>query len=630
MDFRFVYYKNKKTNSPVREINKRLEYFHNFWSFLFQKNSGTLLITFEKYESHKSLVNKLRNQLEHNPIRGTYNITRLLNHSYFDDSNILLKKDDDLLLLVKQLKDEFFTNYTKQSYNVRNPQRLRNDINSLYKLLSKRKYQKDIIILLKKQLCVNKPITKEFKLNIRFLINLIIVELLYKGYSLPFIKRLPDIILFPKEKKGSFPFNKNRSDFDSENEYIRYKDETVNSITLLQQLSCIDNLFKAKKLKGFYVFRIENLNFDEDEVRIFNVSFYNPQRISKVKFYDNAKLENEFRDLELCFTNNNSNENSLTKSNCNAIVDMEYMPLYWGNTDSSLIKFIKLVEKALEILKNLKYKFVTEPSIFERINYSTYLLLDNNFNYTQAPDFNRFSQQPFRIKRDKQKIFNQILAYINRPVVKIKFQEQLASINAYHAKVDNHSLDFNFNDYWTVLAESLFPNNISGFIDCSIKCFHYKINKSLLVDAKTFLGTSLENKFSPEGLTSYCLKTRELQLLDLWTGSKNGYDAKRFETKYNQVLSKIDNEFIHDIISDIDLYKNHQSLYFEQLNDWIKDIIYQSYAERNLESHNNVITDISYYKLRESFVYIGKVIYQVLIYKCLKDSTDVLDVLKSI
>jgi hypothetical protein len=434
MEFRFVYYQNTITKLPVKGVNKRLEYFHNFWSFLFQRNSGTLLLTYEKYESHKSLVNKLKNQLEHNSEKGIDNISRLLKHSYFEESNIFLKKDEHSHLLVRQLKDEFFNNYAKQgNYNRyyrnknSNPQRLIADIYSLYKLLEKRKYQKNIIVLLKKELCQNKEITNDFKSNIQFLINSIIIELLYKGYSLPFIKRLPDIILFPKEKKASFPFNKIRTDFDSENDYNTYKEEMIKDITLTQQLSCIDNLFKAKKLKGYYVFRIDNLNFDEDELKIFNVSFYNPKRISKVKFYNNAKWENELKDLELYFTTNYGNNKNLIKSTCNAIVEVEYMPLYWGNTDSSFIKALKQVENALELLKNLKYKFVTESSIFERINYSKYLLLDKSFNYTQAPDFDRISQQPFKIEQDKQKVFNQILAYINRPVFKIKFQEQFSN-----------------------------------------------------------------------------------------------------------------------------------------------------------------------------------------------------------
>ena len=70
MLFRKIEYIDVNCGKPVYWINKRLEYFHNYWSFLFQKNSSLSFITNEKFESHRTLLKKLEYQVEYNPYRG--------------------------------------------------------------------------------------------------------------------------------------------------------------------------------------------------------------------------------------------------------------------------------------------------------------------------------------------------------------------------------------------------------------------------------------------------------------------------------------------------------------------------------------------------------------------------------
>ena len=114
MLFRYINYVDTKSGKPVYWVNKRLEYFHNYWSFLFQKTSRLLFITLERFESHKALLIKLNNQLEHNPYKGLKTIKTIINHPYFDDSNVFLQSDSNLKSLINQYKIEFFSNWQKK------------------------------------------------------------------------------------------------------------------------------------------------------------------------------------------------------------------------------------------------------------------------------------------------------------------------------------------------------------------------------------------------------------------------------------------------------------------------------------------------------------------------------------
>ena len=51
---------------------------------------------------------------------------------------------------------------------------------------------------------------------------------------------------------------------------------------------------------------------------------------------------------------------------------------------------------------------------------------------------------------------------------------------------------------------------------------------------------------------------------------------------------------------------NKPEKFKRKIEDWIENTIWSAYAERNLESHNNIITDYSLIKLKDEFLYIGK------------------------
>lgn len=644
MIFRYI---NIETDNgkPVYWVNKRLEYFHNYWSFLFQKNSRLLFVTNEKFESHRTLLKKLELQVKNNPYRGHDRIEAIINHPYFNDNNILLKNRVKTKAAINKFKVEF-SNWKKKINKSTNKKStstdraegitaidyMRNQTVIISKLIFKESsYRNSIIDLLKKQLCKNSKIDEAFKTNIQFLVNALIIELYSFGYSLSFIQKIPDIILFPEKNIYSFPFDKKYSDFQSEKDYRKYQEEAAKKIKLNDQLLSIANLFKAKKLKGHYIFKIDNFDFQEkDSITIWNVTFYNPKIDTKVKCIT-KEWKKEVKSVEQYFEMFvNDNKKEKLQSSCNAIIETEYMPLYWGKSDNSLIDAVNNANKSLQVLKQLKHNYVGKSNYLERINFSKYILVDETFEYRQDPAFDRKFNAPFKIKDRNKGIFKRNLKWINKPNIDISFQKKLIDIYAYHTLVFNNPNAFNFSDYWTVLSESLYPNNRIGFIRCCQDCFKYKIYKSLFLDTKTFLGSSLEYIVLFDGMPCYLLKERQLQRMDLWTKSKNRFNAKRFEKVYPNIKKYFDIEFINDIVNELDFYVENPTEYFDKVNSWIETIIYEVYAERNLETHNNISSEISSIKLKDTFLFIGSVLYQVLINNCKHNTNNIEDVLNTI
>jgi len=80
-------------NTSAKFANQRIEYFHHYWSFLFQKKSRNILITDEKFESHPSLFHKIDIQLKNNSNHYAQQLNNLLvDHSYFSSTNIIIRK----------------------------------------------------------------------------------------------------------------------------------------------------------------------------------------------------------------------------------------------------------------------------------------------------------------------------------------------------------------------------------------------------------------------------------------------------------------------------------------------------------------------------------------------------------
>ena len=507
MKFRKIeHYINLDTNKVVPFGNKRIEYFHQYWIYLFQKDPPMLFSEDEKFESHRSLFLKINLQLEHNPKHYAKQIDlQFIKHPYFYTNNILIKRNKDL-----KNKITNFNNYFCQVFSNKNEKicqnelnNVKNHLNGIEAILLKSNYLKRVLNHLISLLHKDKELNSQFKSDIKFLINAVIIELYYYGYSLDYIKNIPDYILFPNQHIEQFPydFDKKYTDFSDYEDYRSYKENEIKKLNLATQIKSLLNLINRPKNKGYYIFKIDDFELQQAEpITIGNVTFYNPQLCKKLKYSTtpNKWHDNQWKEyveeIEIYFEGFVKNEEKQQKkSACNAIIEVEYRPLFWNKPDNSYNNTRKLVERSLQVLKSLSYIITGYIPFQAAINPSKYILTGRDLEYRQAPDKKIKIDSTLNIKGEQKDTFKRILKSVNKPNPNNEFHYKLIKIYAYLKQFIVEPESFNFKDSWTIISESLFPNNPEGFIRFCKKCYRYSLNYRLLNDVKYFLGKSLKH-----------------------------------------------------------------------------------------------------------------------------------------
>jgi len=131
------------------------------------------------------------------------------------------------------------------------------------------------------------------------------------------------------------------------------------------------------------------------------------------------------------------------------------------------------------------------------------------------------------------------------------------------------------------------------------------------------------------GLSSLSLNYKQLRLCAIDENNNYGFKLRRFEHKFKNLSTVVDNEFIKDIVVEINSFKNDNKVFLEKIDEWTTTVIWLAYSERNLETHNNLKSDYSYLNIQNSILLIGEAIYRVFINKC-SDEKSIDEFLKKI
>ncbi len=62
---------------------------------------------------------------------------------------------------------------------------------------------------------------------------------------------------------------------------------------------------------------------------------------------------------------------------------------------------------------------------------------------------------------------------------------------------------------------------------------------------------------------------------------------------------------VNEILVKLDEGQIIQEEFKKKIEEWLENTILSAYAERNLESHNSIVTDYSLINLKDEFKYIG-------------------------
>lgn len=607
MKFRKVRYGKIETNEINTNISKRVEYFLHYWNFVFQKNTGLLFIHHEKFESHRSLIHKIEIQINENKSRYARRIEALLiKHPYFKNDNLFIRNSPKVINEINTFKNNFNTIWFSKGIddkktNQQNQLIIKIEFEKIKKLLL-RNYLNRLIKSLINQLVTDKPINKTFNDDIQFLINAIIVELYFNGFSIDYIRKIADIIVFPQENKNQFPYDKTFRDFGKKESFEEYKEQTIRAIKLNEQVTCIKNFVDNKKYpkqNGFCIFKIDDFDFQlEESVEIWGVTFYNPQRTKKVKtnIPENENIEIDFNHLVF------PKQDNLTNSSCNAIIKVNYRIFDWNNPVIAIHQVIRKVDKALQVLKKLKLDFVNgENAISGKLSIKNCIFTDYGYNYRQFVII-KFDNYSFKIEEYQKSVFKNV----TKDLRLYQKSQKLMDIYAYLCQARTNEFSFNFKDYWTVVAEANFPNDIDGFIDECKQIFN-GLSDRLFSDARIFLNNSLCRRSLNLQGSEYFINTSISRQIGLNIPEKNSFNAEKFKLNYHKLKKHVEFEFLNDILAELNECKNLPNKYKVKIDKWLENTIWSAYAERNLESHNNITTDYSLIKLKNEFLYIGEI-----------------------
>jgi hypothetical protein len=601
-------------------VNQRLEYFHHYWNFVLREKNRWLLFPLEKLESHRSLFTKINLQLTENLELYPKRLRELIiNHTYFSNRNILVRKNARAQKLISRFTQSFVAKIGSKARDNGSKYlgSFSKDLSRMERSLLGKLPVFYLELVLKELITVihtQSRLSSHHKEDIHFLVNAIIIELYHFGYSPAYIRKLPDIIIYPRLHLFEFPFIKSRNDFSNNNDYNAYTNGVLNQLTLRSQLLAILELAKRPRLKGSYVFKINNFNFlEKTPLHVWDVKFYNPQLIKQLHYPENNEFNEYAEEIEKYFEQYVTPEDKkqLT-STCNAIVPTQYRPLYSTNPDQSVYKAIDSVHRSLSVLKNLKHLHVGGYSYTTEIDLKSVILTHEDGSYHAAPfiqhDYN--DDKPFELKdRAKESVKNS-LQWLNKLDPKNQFHKKIIDVAFAINRYRYDPMAFSFKDFWITVADALFPNNPEQFVEFASACLELYLRNQMMPNLKIFLHDSL--KPTPFSLTHYSLNKKQMSKLDLEMRLYHPIRARKFSNHITDVLKYSDFEFLRDLLDDAVKFQNMPTTYVQEVKVKLRSLIYEVYAERNLEVHNNISTDFSLFKLREFCISLAVIIRLVI------------------
>ena len=197
-------------------------------------------------------------------------------------------------------------------------------------------------------------------------------------------------------------------------------------------------------------------------------------------------------------------------------------------------------------------------------------------------------------------------------------------------EIQTNSISFSFKNYWTIIYESLFPNNKEKAKTFIKKCFKNKLHETFLIDTKVFLHESLKQYRDFSGLQYYTINAESSMKLGLDIQILTPIKANKFKHNYPKLRNHLNFEFLNEIVAEISEFEYNNAYFIKKVDNWIEKTIDEVYIERNLETHNNISNNLSLLKLRDDFLYISRTIMQTSFKYCRKETKSIDEIMEKI
>jgi hypothetical protein len=565
MYFGIINTKYQVNNIVQEHIRERFEYVFHYWTFLF--SNYRFDTTISKFESHRTLLNKIDLQLKHNidHAKEYLKLIFVLSNPLFDGQNLLIKNNCKRSSAFKIKLSEFKTSITTSKGVFSNPSKTIKDFIYLKNTLLKN-YAQFLTDNLYKLLIINRPLSIQDKSDLNFLINSFIAELFHYGYEKDFISYVISAITMtshPMDESFNFPFNKTKFDFSTDEEFKNYIAEEKKNISLRRQIDCLVNLLQRKKQKGFAIFKIKNfVPISANSLLIWGVEFYRPKTDSKLKGGHHENAEDLFKQEAI-------------ESTCNAIVPFSIPDISFVSTN--VMNEVDKSVNALHYIFGINAEIDKSNCILANEKLDRYFLVPNRKEYSSlvSMQFDAMDQELLskynRLSSDNE-LHNNIQILISL-LGKISINKNLASIK----------------DLW-ITIESLFnyktkpKERKEELIALANSCYKLNLRKYFTTNNYYYLLSA----FMPRFGASYAISQEEYNKKDNLNGMIPKSEAKKFITGLTKAFH------VEFLIEFKNKTQDAQLFYDSEITKWIYYTINHAYAERNLEVHNNIKNELTY------------------------------------
>ncbi|MBP0903448.1 hypothetical protein ACFSKN_00965 [Mariniflexile gromovii] len=601
-------------------VKLKAEYFWHYWDFLFTDNRDLILVNEPKFSSQISLISKVEKHLEWNSGINCKKLLKYFNHhSYFHKQNILLRSNDKLSNEIQSIKkrienkEEGVDDSKYLSFSER--ERLRNAFKNLRNDFFDLNIFPGILIgKLLNTIFSKKNLDKNCKQDLKFLSNSIIDLFVLKGYSLAFIKGLLSNTIFNPSNKFNFRYEKNSADFDSYELWKEYVSEQFKLLSLKDRINYLEFFLKEPQHKGFYIFKIEGVDFQSEPIEIFESTFYNPKKNKILNFYktDKSKIrEEDFNYYSNCelFNENYYEINDSTKENstCNLIIPTKYNTEDIDHFDSfkfptkSFIEAYSRAEISLLEFKRCLKSFSIEHFYDEKltnVRLSKHsILVDEKYNYHKISNNKESSKITFRLDDIRKSMLDELLIFKNNIKSQNSFSIHLANSNALIAsnKLEYHKL--NFKSLWIECVEPYFDNT-DEFIDFAKKCIRIRTN--FFTNYRILLSNALSENFSFYRV--YSLDQSKMDEIGL--GKVNIGESIIGDVLEKKIELLPCGSMLCEFKDEMRSYVKDKSSFFIEIDKWISNTIRVAYDERNIEVHYNIVDYYNDVSIKKDILFI--------------------------
>lgn len=567
------------TGVEMTEASKRIEFIVHYWQYVFSHQHFRM--DEEWLKSHRGLLQRIKLQIETNFNSGNGCRSKVrrffVSEPLFDTSNPIIsilsanKKTD-----IANLQTTFSGTFNQSGHaDFVSADIILRDLNRVITYFDNY-YHSKLKSAILAELSRNDTVTNTSISNLRALLNCLIVELLSKGFTQKYLSDLVFKIQNPK----TFPYERLRGDFNTDQEYEIYKEGIFNNLSIKDQIKSIVNLLNQEERQFEVIHKVYGINWQLEPLKILDVTFYNPSRNTKI-------IPFQFFNEDFTIA---GSDTSKPNSLCNAYVEVN------GIQESMLLdRAHAKVSAALSILNAQieKQTYLKRDKALLAVKDRNPKVLFGSFSaINEVEVIDRIPE----FKKDDIDYVNQLDWTMPEDRELIRLISEISELMKSDSKYSILDIYSNLEGYFgkANAIKKLFANCFKIWSDK-----HYPVSvKLLLINASSSTGTRYEVNEEHE----MTIGQINAQGFDTTPGRAINY--VKFMNKLAQTKILIDTPFWDWVIDDAIEFRDNRNTWNTKMKNRIEYYIDELNTERNLIVHSRQTEEYTRMRKQEFFNFI--------------------------